>query len=125
MAGKSWISTEGELWRITLPDGYSHEEFCFEFDGLTERLHRAPPGLRILLDATHVQRSDVHNRERAARFFRDERELIQGKIVAWAFVTPSALLRGAITAIGWMGKFPIDVRSFDSDAGAIQWLSQK
>lgn len=113
------------MWIVTLPEAYSAEEFSGEFDRLTEHLRALQRRTTILIDVTKLSSSDPRNRSRAARFFREERALLERWIAGWAFVVPKATLRGAITAIGWLADFPIPTRTFERLAPAEAWLASQ
>lgn len=120
-----WIdSSRPSIWVVTLPQQYTVEEFAAEFDVLTSRL-RALSLLEpttVMIDVTSLRQSDPRNRVRAAQFFREEAEQLRRKVRAWGFVSPRAVLRGAITAIGWLGAFPIPTQTFDKREPCERWL---
>lgn len=125
MSGSDWIDTSRpDMWVVTLPERYTVEEFAAEFDALTLRLRALSPreATTVMIDVTSLQRSDPRNRARAARFFREEAHELRQKVRAWGFVSPSATLRGAITAIGWLGAFPTPTQTFDKREPCERWL---
>jgi hypothetical protein len=118
-----WIDcARPEMWVVVLPREYTVEEFASEFDVLTARLHALRHPTTVLIDVTHLGRSDPRNRARAAEFFRAEADELRRRVRAWGFVSPSPVLRGAITAIGWLGAFPIPTQTFADRAHCERWL---
>ena len=103
---------------------YSAEEFASEVDAAFAALRTSPVPVSILFDLTQLSKSDSRNRQIAAEYLKRESVMVRSKVLGAAFVTESSVLRGAITAIGWLGKFPIPTKTFDAFGPAESWLAQ-
>jgi hypothetical protein len=123
-----WIDTRNPLfWRCVLPPHYSVEEFAREFDLATEVIRTLPPGRRFVyfVDMSEVTHSDPRNRNRVARFLVDCEAPLRLHMIAWGMVIPNSVMRGAITAISWLGKFPVPLQVFDDARECEHWLDQQ
>lgn len=126
--GFRWIDTSDPLrWCCVLPAQYSVEEFSAEFDLAHSVISGLPDQYRFvyLADFSLVQASDPRNRARVARFLSECAGPVKRNMIAWGIVAPKALMRGAITAVGWLGTFPIPTRVFAEDRECRDWLDQQ
>jgi len=126
--GFRWIDTsDAQRWKCELPATYSVEDFTAEFDRATEVFNMLPANARFVYvaDFTRVVHSDPRNRARVARFLRECGGPIKRHMIAWGIVTPHALLRGAITAVTWLGTFPVTTRVFAERDDCDAWLEQQ
>ena len=123
-----WISTTNpQFWRCVLPARYTLDEFHREFDRATAIIHALPPGHRFvyLVDMSQVQQSDPRNRQRVAQFLKDCDAALRRHMIAWGFVAKNQLTQGVLTAISWLGSFPVPTRVFTSVSECEHWLEQQ
>lgn len=127
-AALRWVDTsDSRWWKCVVPAVYTVEEFAAEFDRATELFQRLPYGVRFVYtaDFTNVTSSDPRNRARVVRFLRECQVPIKNHMIAWGIVTPRPLLRGAITAVTWLGQFPVPTRVFAARQECDTWLAQQ
>ena len=115
------------MWVCSLPARYDYAEFARELANAAAKLQALPLHTRVaaLLDLSAVHSSDPRRRQAAGQFLQDNRTSIVEHTVAWGFVIPNPLLRGAVTAIGWIGSFPVPIRMFAERYECGHWLDQQ
>lgn len=99
----------------------------------TERLAKAHMDLlerrelhASVFDATRVSAvPDAVVRKRMGDFVTESAELSLVSTVCSGLVIPSAILRGALTAIHWIGRPVVPVRSFETRAEAVSWCIEE
>lgn len=126
--GFRWIDTTNpQHWRCEVPPEYTVEEFSAEFDRATEALRQLPDDFRFvyLADMSAVPRSDPRNRARVARFLSESNDAIKRHMIAWGIVVGNSLLQGAVTAVSWLGSFPVPTRVFTDRRACADWLDQQ
>lgn len=119
-----WIDTSRpEKWVVVLPAQLTVEEFAEEFGEAMESLRRLPPDRRlvVLTDLTQLTGSDSRRRQRAAQFIKENRAVLRQHVVAWGFVA-GGVMRGALTAIGWLNAFPVPMNVFVTRHECDSWL---
>ena len=121
-----WIEQRpGHQLFITIPESYSDEEFIREFDELSQLLSTAEHPLGVLIVIKMKTRSRPSNRERAKRFFVEEKKMLRTQVRACALVSDHLAIRGAISAARLLGLFPFATKTFDDVVVAQSWLTQK
>jgi hypothetical protein len=127
MAELRWIDTSRpEKWICVLPSRLTLEEFVEEFGEAMESLRRLPPGRRlvVLTDLAQLAASDSRRRQRAAQFIRENKAVLRRHVVAWGFVA-AGVMRGALTAIGWLHAFPVPMSVFATREECERWLEAR
>ena len=127
MTALRWIDTSRpQKWICVLPERLTVEEFTEEFGGAMESLQRLPPDRRlvVLTDLTQLTSSDSRRRQRAAQFMRDYKVVLRRHVVAWGFVA-AGVMRGALTAIGWLNAFPVPMSVFATRSDCETWLDAR
>jgi len=127
MTALRWIDTSRpEKWICILPARLTVEEFTAEFGEAMESLRRLPPHQRlvVLTDLTQVAGSDPRRRKRAAQFMKDNKVVLRQHVVAWGFVA-AGVMRGALTAIGWLNAFPVPMSVFATRRDCETWLDAR
>lgn len=127
-ARSRWLDTSNpRLWVCELPESYGHDDFVRELDAAVEALRALRAGRRVvaLLDLSQVKSSDPRRRQRASQFLSEHAGLIAERTVAWGFLIPNPVVRGAITAIRWVGSFPVPIKMFAERFECEQWLEQQ
>src|SRR5688572_29674903 len=122
-----WIDTSHpQKWICVLPARLTVEEFVQEFGEAMESLRRLPPDQRlvVLTDLAQVAGSDSRRRQRAADFIRENKALLRKHVVAWGFVA-SGVMRGALTASGWLHAFPVPMSVFIRRQDCETWLDER
>lgn len=123
---RGWIERRpGHQLFITIPESYSDEEFICEFDELSRLLSSAERPLGVLIVIKMKTRSRPSNRERAKRFFAEEKEMLRKQVRVCALVSEHLAIRGAISAARLLGLFPFATKTFDNVLVAQSWLSQQ
>lgn len=121
-----WIERcPGHQLLVTIPESYSDEEFVREFDELSHLLSAAEQALGVLIVIKMKTRSRPDNRERAKRFFMEEKEMLRKQVRACALVSDHLAIRGAISAVRLLGLFPFETKTFDNIVSAQAWLTQQ
>jgi len=80
-----------------------------EFEGFLaemEELIKRPAPRVLLVDTTHASLPTQAQRRRMTQWFAHHRERLKHDVAGIAFVVPSAVMRGVLTAIFWMQPLP-------------------
>jgi hypothetical protein len=120
-----WIDTSLSFkWVIVLPAEYTTDELIEEFSHAMDALRQLAPDRRIvvLTDVSRVISSDSRRRQRIAQFMNEHKILIGKRVIAWGFVA-HGVLRGALTALSWIGAFPVPMSVFGSRPDCDAWLN--
>ncbi len=119
-----WIEQidDGAL-SVTVPERFSDSEFEREFDEFSRRLHAADRPLSLLIIVKMKTRSRPANRERAKRFFQEDKEMLKERVRAGAVVSENVAIRGAIRGVSLLGLFPFTVKTFSDVSSARTWLA--
>ncbi len=123
-----WIDTRDPYWwKCEIPPVYTVDEFTAEFDRASHVFLHGLSNERFVYSAdfSSVEASDPRNRARVALFLRECAEPIKRHIIAWGIVAPRPLMRGAITAVTWLGQFPVTTRVFAERTECDDWLAQQ
>jgi hypothetical protein len=75
----------------------------------------------VVIDASLGTRPTPLQRKMQADWINEHRELLATTCLGVAFVIPSPLVRGALTAIFWIAQMPIPHTVHGSLASAIEW----
>lgn len=103
--------------RVTLADAESLVESHLEI--LRRRESHAS-----VFDTERVQGvPDAVVRKRLGEFVTESAKQSLESTVCVAIVIPSALLRGALTAVHWIGRPVVPVKTFPSIEGAVTWTT--
>ena len=127
MARLRWIDTSSpEKWICVLPAHLTIEEFDQEFGEAMETMRRLPDDQRlvVLTDLSQVAESNSRRRKSAAQFITEYKAVLHRHVVAWGFVA-SGVMRGALTAIGWIGAFPVPMSAFTTRRECEAWLEER
>ena len=127
MTALRWIDTSRpEKWICVLPARLTVEEFTEEFGEAMESLRRLAPHQRlvVLTDLTQLAASDSRRRQRAAQFMKDNKVVLRQHVIAWGFVA-AGVMRGALTAIGWLNAFPVPMSVFATRRDCENWLEAR
>jgi hypothetical protein len=127
MSELRWIDTSLPFkWVCILPAHYTADELLDEFGKAMEQLRQLPPDRRlvVLTDLSQVVDSDSRRRQRIAQFLSEHKRLIASHVIAWGFVA-NGVLRGALTALSWVGAFPVTMSVFGSRAHCEAWLNNQ
>lgn len=76
----------------------------------------------LLVDISAVKSSSAKNRQRIAQSQKQLAAEMKSRVIAQAYVAPTALIRGALTAVFWLDSPPWPVRVFVDHAQALEWL---
>ena len=76
----------------------------------------------VVFDATAASTPSPKQRKMQADYNREERERLKRLCACIAFVIPSPLLRGALTAILWLQPLPCEHRVCAKRADADAWV---
>lgn len=102
-----------------------------EFDGFLaemEELIKRPAPRVLLVDTTYSSIPTQAQRRRLTQWFSLHRARLKGEVTGIAFVVPSAVMRGVLTAMFWIQPFPapyLFVRNMAEGLDACRhWLSQ-
>jgi hypothetical protein len=128
MTAPRWIDrSHPRKWICVLPQQFTFEEFSQEFSSAIEELRRLPPGHRVvvLTDMEHMSHSEARRRQRSAQFIKENKAVFRRHIVAWGFVSTKGVIRGALTAIGWLRAFPVPMRVFTTRQECDAWLDER
>ena len=93
-------------------------------DALKRPLLRREKYLEIF-DATHTDPGTSTQRRRIAEWMRTHTSLISTYSVGTAIVVPSALVRGALTAIFWIQPMPCPHTVVSTMAEAERWAEER
>ncbi len=75
----------------------------------------------VVIDASLGTRPTPHQRKLQADWINDHRELLGASCLGIAFVIPSPLVRGALTAIFWVAQMPIPHTVHGTVGQALDW----
>ncbi len=126
ISSSAWIDDlDGGGLRVTIPESFTDAEFDAEFDAFSERLRGARPGLKLMIVVLMKSRSRPQNRERAKRFFQEEKLLLKERVCAGALVSENVAIRGAIRGVSLLGLFPFPVKTFSAVSEAQCWLKSR
>lgn len=75
----------------------------------------------VVIDASLGMRPTPVQRKMQADWINEHRELLAATCLGVAFVIPSPLVRGALTAIFWIAQMPIPHTVHGTLASAIEW----
>ncbi len=81
--------------------------------------------IQLLLDLTGAS-PDADRRRRVAEWLQGDASQVRDRIIAFAIVAPSAMLRGTITAIRWF--FPdrmMRSETFETRERALTWITTR
>jgi len=76
----------------------------------------------LLVDISAVKSSSARNRQRIAHSQKHLAAVMRSRVIAQAYVAPTALIRGALTAVFWLDSPPWPVQVFGVQAQALEWL---
>jgi hypothetical protein len=128
MTALRWIDkSHPRKWICVLPERFTFEEFSQEFSNAIEELRRLPVGHRVavLTDMEHMSHSEARRRQRSAQFIKENKAVFRRHIVAWGFVSTRGVIRGALTAIGWLRAFPVPMKVFTTRLECDAWLDER
>lgn len=94
------------------------EDFVAQANAYLARRER----FAVVHDATDVVRPSAIMRSKLATHIHDHREEMVRYIAASGVVTPSPLVRGAVTAIHWISPAPFPQRTFATVEEATPWV---
>ncbi len=112
---------------MTFPTDYSFEELeraMEELERHFEGVARDPSRRRygVIVDLSQVESSNARNRKRVAESLGRTEEMLRGRAVGQAFVIPSAVSRGALTAVFWIRRPGWPIKLFKTFEEADDWL---
>lgn len=79
----------------------------------------------VVIDASLGLRPTPTQRKMQADWINEHRELLAATCLGIAFVIPSPLVRGALTAIFWIAQLPIPHTVHGTLASAIDWAAAR
>jgi len=123
-----WVDRSNPpVWVWTFPAQYDFDEFSREVEDAFASLATlsASDRLGVIIDLSLVQSSEPRRRQLAGQFLQQHRERVVAHTVAWGFVIPNPIIRGAVTAIGWVGSFPVPMKMFSEFYECRHWVDQQ
>jgi hypothetical protein len=120
-----WIDDQQDpLIVVTMEDCSEAETQVFY--GACERIYKTlDHDIVWVLDTTHVTHVSAKQRRIAAEHVARARDKMRERVVAIAFVIPSPLIRGALTAIAWLVSLPFHYETFKTREEAISWAERR
>jgi len=104
------------------------EEFDAYLVRLKDNLDRAVRERKktvLIFDATHAVGTDAKQRQRQAAWMKEHAEPSRLHSAGYAFVIPSTMIRGVLTAILWLSPMPAPYVIVSTIAEAEAWCKQK
>ncbi len=89
-----------------------------------EHLSRAEPHV-ILHDARMARGLGAAQRKKFAQHIKEHEHAIRAHSAAVAMVSESGLIRGMVTAVGWIFPTPCPQRAFSTLGEATDWLREQ
>jgi hypothetical protein len=121
------ISFDDRSWPMLLVSfagQYSDEEFAAYLDQYQVFLGRNEPYAAVFITPPKGRMMSASHAKLQAEWMRQHDAAIRERVVALAFVLPSAVMRGALRAILWMQPMPVQHRVFATVAEAVEWAAQ-
>jgi len=84
---------------------FGDAEFQGFMDEMEELIKRPAPRV-LLIDTTNASIPTQAQRRRLTQWLSEHRERLKGDVLGVAFVVPSAVMRGVLTAMFWIQPFP-------------------
>lgn len=64
-------------------------------------------------------------RKRSSEWSKNEASLLRAACVCQAVVVPGTIQRGVLTAILWMGEYPVPIKPFGTEDEAYRWARRE
>src|SRR6187402_2869016 len=117
-----WLEMRpGPVLAATIPDRFTDEDFIREFDEMSRLLRAAQERLGLLIVLSHQARPSQSNRERAKRFFEEEKGMLRSRVSKAAVVSSSQAIRVAVSTASFVGLFPFKTKAFQELSPAETW----
>lgn len=117
-----------EDWPVVVvewPERADAEGIKLHFEEMVEMLGRRTGAYAVIVDASKARGLDADLRARTARGIEKLTEVSKGRIKAIAYVVPSALMRGIITAIHWLVRAPAPTATFSVRGDGLRWARER
>ena len=119
------VSTDGwPLVLVTLPAAQSDDEVLAYFDELRACRARREP-YAIVVDAAASRGFSAKQRRMQAQYVSEGLELSGMYLKGLAFIAPSELIRGMLTAIFWLQRPASPHRVFTTKEEAVAWARER
>ena len=112
---------------VTPPEHYSDAEWEEHLHAVNRIALRRNQRFVLINDNSNAQVPNHAQRKMSAEMVTKNADDIFGLIAGVAMIHTSALMRGAVTAIGWLlnGTADINVRTFSHIEPAIKWAREQ
>lgn len=121
----SAIEVDESRWPLVVirwPSGSVTDDDVEEFLRLSKTHLLRGQRFASLHDGVRASGLDSKQRRRMSEHVNDSRRLLERWHVAAAIVSPSALVRGIVTAVNWVSPPPFPQRQFATRAEAEAWI---
>jgi hypothetical protein len=109
---------------VSFSRGVEDDDFARYLQSL-ERIYRRREKFALVLDATYGAGASARQRKLQADWLEANSMMIRTLNVATAFVVPSAVSRGVLTAILWIQPLPCPYALFETTPEALRWCGEK
>lgn len=79
----------------------------------------------LVVDARFTPAASAHQRRQLWNVLNDNADLVRASTVAHIFIIDSSLMRGAVTALRWMGAVPREMQVVGSFARALDFAASE
>jgi hypothetical protein len=117
-----------EDWPVVVvewPERANAAGIKLHFDEMVALLAQRPGPFAVVVDATKARGLDADLRARTAKGIEQLTQASKGRIKGIAYVVPSALMRGIITAIHWLVRAPAPTATFALRGEALRWVRER
>ncbi len=108
-----------------MPDERAFVAFMDDAGAWVRALYSTGQRNAVIIDPSGMDDVPANLRKRAGEWRKGHQDLFRETIIAAAYITPSALMRGVITAIFWVSTPVVPVQTFATQTEALAWLERR